>query len=338
LEAAAVAGCGPEIKNKGKEVPVITLSSLEDALAFLDRYAGEKEHEAPSVQFSGELAEITIDVDGPRYHASIPSELARGLWEYQEALYRAVTLVLYEVEDIRRLTEEQRKDFELVFAVSEGSTDLVAKLKDFLAKLGEGFLTMESKHKGYTLVAIAVVLSTGWGAVTVLEAHASSKKEEIKAQAQIALEQEKTRQFEVLARVSQQSAVAAFSKAAEEGAKAIVRRAPDATQVRIGRTNIDRSDIEEVNRRSAIEKATAEIVQENFSVIATSSRDASATRYWLARKDGSEFSVVLSHEDFEVAALEKIWAAARDRKPIALEVNLTMSRGTIRAAQIIKVL
>lgn len=317
----------------------VTVSTLEDALQFLSDYAGEKESEAPDVIFEGEIAQIRIDIDGARYHSTIPGELARGLWEYQEAMYKAVAFALYGVEDIRRLTNAQRHEFELLFEVKDGSTDLIAKLKDFLAKLGEGFLTMDSKHKAYVLVAVAVMLSSGWAATAIVESQAAVKKEEIKAQLIVRQEEEKTRQFEVLGKVANaNSVVATFSKASEEGARSIVRSTPDATKIKIGRAKIDRSDIEEINQRSPKDKATAEIIQEDFRVFGAFARDASATKYVLARRDGTEFTVIVNHEDHSPADLEKIWAAARDRKPISLEVNATLIRGAIRAAQIVKVL
>lgn len=317
----------------------LTLSTLEDALAYLAEYSGDKEQDSPDIVFAGELAEIRVDISGERYHSSIPAELARGLWEYQEAMYKAVAFALYGVEDIRRLTQAQRMEFELVFRVGEGSTDIFAALSDFLGKLGGGFLTMDSKHKAYVLVAIAVVLTSGWAATTIAESQSAIKKEEIKAQTTIQQEHEKTRQFEVLAKIATTNAVVnTFSKASEEGAKAVVRSVPDAKEVKIGRVKISRSDIEEVNARASKEKATAEIIQDDFRVFGAYARDASATKYILAGRDGTEFSVVVSHEDHTAAELDKIWAAARDRKPLSLEVNLTLIRGAVKTAQIVKVL
>lgn len=324
-------------RRKTKEFMSVTLSTLEDALSYLAEYENTQET-APPVVFEGELAQLEIDVEGERYHSSIPAELARGLWEYQEAIYKAVAYTLYGVEDIRRLTMAQREEFELVFEVSKGSTELIAKLKGFIDKLGEGFLTMESKHKAYVLVAITVALATGYTATTIVESQSKVKLDEIKASTQIALDLEKTRQFDVLAKAVNQGAALAFKKASEEGAKAIVGSTPDAKEVKIGRTRINRSDIEEFNQRAVKEKSRAEIVQEDFRVFGTFAKDASATRYILARKDSTEFPVVVSHDDLSSTDIEKIWAAARDRKPISLEVNLTIQRGSIKAAQIVKVL
>ena len=197
---------------------------------------------------------------------------------------------------------------------------------------------MDSKHKAYVLVAVAVMLSTGWAATSIIESQATVKKDEIKANLTIRQEEEKTRQFEVLGKVaSANNVVAAFAKASEEGARSVVRSTPDAENIKIGRAKINRLDIEEVNQRAVKDKATADIIQEDFRVFGAYAKDASATKYVLARKDGTEFAVLVSHDDHPASDLEKIWAAARDRKPISLEVNATIIRGTIKAAQIVKV-
>lgn len=318
-------------------MPITVLSSLEQALAYLDRYA-ENKADAPEVEFEDELSRVSIHIDGERYDSSVPAELARGLWEYQEAIYRAVALTFYGASDIRRLTSEQQQQFELVFKVKHGSTDLTAHLDKFLKILGDGFLTMDSKHKAYVLVAIAIVLGTGYTVPNIVESQSKIKQEEFKANAQISIEQEKTRQFEVFGRAINDGAAAAFKKASEEGARAIVNRSSDAKKVSIGRVNLDRTDIEEVNQRATKEKATAEIIQDDFKVHGTNSRDAGSTRYILAMSNGAEFPVVVNHEDVSSTDLEKIWAAARDRKATGLEVNITYHRGAVRSAQIIKVL
>jgi hypothetical protein len=324
----------------------VQIATVGEALNFLEAYQNAEEGTTPTVSFAGEMAELHINVDGARYNATIPAELARGLWEYQEAIYKAVAFALYGVEDIRKLTWEQKSQFELVFAVAEGSTDLMAPLKEFFGKLGEGFLTMESKHKAVVLVAIAVVLALGWGAHAVIESSTAAKKEEVllqieqersKQQAQAG--QQTTKQIEIMAGLVKEAAVVGnFAKANEEGTRAIARRAPDANQIKVGRARMSSDEIQEVNRRSQMERATAEIVEEDFRVFGTYARDASATKYTLARRDGSEFNVVVNHDDLPSGDLEKIWAAARDRKPIALQMNLTLLRGKVTSAQVVRVL
>ena len=92
----------------------IAINSLEDAIAFL-----QANDDNAAYTLAGEFFQLKIKVDGARYHSSIPGELARGLWQFQEALYKAVAFSLHGVEDIRKLTAEQREDFEPMFPLMQ---------------------------------------------------------------------------------------------------------------------------------------------------------------------------------------------------------------------------
>lgn len=325
-----------------------TLSSVVEAIQFLEAYQ-DSDSDLPDVNFAGELAVFTANIEGKNYNSTVPAELARGLWEFQVELYRAVAFALYGIDDIRKLTTEQRAAFQLVFEVSQGSTDLMAPLKAFFEKLGDGFGTMDSKHKTITLVALALVLATAWGATHIIDTQTEAKKEEIKAKTEIARietsarseidkEREKTAQFELFNHATQQDAVIArFTKATEEGTKAIIKAASDATKIRVGQVVFSRADIQEVNQRAAKERAEAKILDDEFSIVRVEFREDS-TRIWLASKSNQEFPVTLIEEDFDANSLQKIWAAAQNRRMIKLIVNATVIRSQIRSAQIVKVI
>lgn len=313
------------------------LSSTEEVVTFLSSGAIE-ELSFDDIDISGELAQFTLKFDGKNYNSTVPSELARGLWEYQEEIYRAVAFALYGFDDIRKLTTEQRANFQLVFEVSEGSTALLASLTKFLEKLGEGITTMESKDKAKTIIAVALIMTLVWGATSVVEAQSTVKKEEIKAGLSVSQEQERTKQFQVITDLAKYNPVAErFSKASEEGAKAIIKGASDATKIKLGKVSFDKAEIQEVTQRATKEKATAQILTESFIVLGAEFREKTSTKFWLA-KEGAEFPVQIIDEDIDADSLKKLWEAARNRKPIELEVNVTIIRGKIKSGQVIKVL
>lgn len=314
----------------------IQLNTVEDALAQLVAIAA-LDHFDEEISFGGELGSITFSITGRQYHGSIPGELARGLWEYQEELYRAAAFALSGSNDIRKLSQAVRDTLELVFEVREGSTDILAKLDTFIKALGEGFITMESKHKATVLICLAIILGGGVLGYKALDDSATLKQEEVKASLQVQLEQEKTRQFQLFSGLAaSDKVVSRFDKASEDGTRSVIRSASDAESIKVGRIEFDRSDIEEVNQRAARTASDAVVLDEDFRVLAAEAKLADSTKYMLASTLG-EFSVIVHHSEFSPAELDKLWAAAKGRANIRLEVSVTKNRDTIKAAQIVSV-
>jgi hypothetical protein len=322
-----------------------TLTTVEEALAYI---AGEHSDDE-IVKFAGALASFHAHIDGENYHASVPAGLARGLWELQEELYRAVAFALYGDESFKRLTEEQKEKYELVFQVSEGSSDLLAPLENFFKELGEGFKNMDSAHKMKTLIAIAVILAVAWGGVTVYQSLAESKQKiaEVEAESKdkqgvrdlvLAQEAAKTEQFKLIADIAKRDPVAGrFAKATENGTRAIIKGASDATHIKIGAANFNRDAIVEVNQRAAKEAAQAQIVTDEFRVVRGDARDGGVTRFWLVSPAGTEFSGIVIDEDFDAKGLNQLWEAFRGRSKLTLEINTTVVRGQIKNASILRV-
>lgn len=316
---------------------MVVLSTVEEALKFLADI--ENQVEVEEVSFSGELDRFHLTIDGERYHSSVPGELARGLWHLQEAIYSAAAFALTGESDIRKLTSEQRSNFELVFEVKEGSSDFWASLGKFFEGLGEGFVNMDSKHKAITLVLSAVIVAGGVTAWKALDANAEAKKEEVKAELAFQLEEQKTRQFELIARATAGNPIAQkFEQAVTEGTKAVTRGAPDAEELRIGRVSFDSDDIKETNRRAQRTPTTSTVIEENFRVFTVNVREPGVAKYVLAGIETGEFVASLEETNFSVEEIQRVLDAAQHRREIRLEVLTTVRKGTIQGAKILQVL
>ena len=312
-----------------------TISTLDEALAFL----ASPDYDA-TIELTGALAQLHIEVDGARYHSTMPGELARGIWDLQEALYKAAAFALTGSDDIRRLSAPQRQQLELVFVVKDGSTDLLANLQGFFTALGEGFKTMDDRTKAKTLIAIAAIV-TGylWGD-SLLEGYFTQQGRLLDAQARQALSDGENARLKIVRdMIAEQRTVARFDEAMDAGARAIARGAQDASSLRIGPQQIDSAQIQYVNQRAARVPSTSVTVTESFAVFQADTHSHESTRYMLGRPDGSEFAVTVIHEAFSADDLEKLWTAARQRQRIELEVTITTNKdGVVRNAQIISVL
>jgi hypothetical protein len=316
-----------------------TLASAEEALHLLEELQAGKS-QVTVIELSGELKALEVNIRGAAYHGTVPGELARGLWEFQEALYKAAAFAINGEDDIRRLTTAQRQGLELVFEVHEGSTELIVEVTKFINTLSGGLASMDDQTKMIVLISVALILAVGVVAWKALDVSAQRKKDELLKDADVALEREKTRQFEIFAQVAGSvPAVQKFERAAEEGTRAIIRSASDADDIKIGRVKFDSDDIQEVVQRAPRVKSQAEVVEDVFHVFGTDTRMVDATKYILSRHNGNqEFPVTISHGDLSGDEIARLWEAARSRKPIRLEVALTTNRGVVKAAQVVAVL
>lgn len=314
----------------------IALSSAEEALAYLERL----EHGLlpDDIVFDGELAWLHIKIDGPRYHATVPGELARGLWQFQEAVYSAAAYALTGVGDIRKLNAEQRSALELVFEVKEGSSDLWAALSGFLEKLGEGFANMDSLTKSRVIIVVALIVAAGYGFGKSADVFGDVRKEEVKAHQVVALEEQQTKQMEVFTKALAESRAAQkFDEAVTEGTKAIARSAPDATQIDVGRTKLDAEKIQELNRRAPRVATVPDVLDLKFRIFKVDVREPGVAKYVLSGEGTGEFVATINEANFSSTELAKVLEAARMREEIRLEVLIGRSKGEIRSAQIMQV-
>jgi len=316
---------------------LVTLNTVEEAIACLARL--QDGEDIGKVEFAGELSGLHIKVDGDKYHATVPGELARGLWQFQAEVYEAAAYALTGQSDIRRLTSEQRSDLELIFKVKEGSSDFWAALGGLFERLGEGFKDMDGAHKARTLILIALIVAGGYGFGKGAEVFRDIRKDEEATRVTEIREAAQTEQIKVFADAIAQSTIAQkFDQAMTKGVKDIVRSAPDAREIKAGRTVIDADDIQELNRRATRVTSTADVLDLQFRIFKVDVRDVGVAKYVLAGSGTGEFVATLNEADFTKDELVKILEAAQKREDIRLAVVVTRRHGEIRSGQIVQVL
>lgn len=312
----------------------VAISNLREALEFVTVSGGDAD-----VTFSNELLCLRVVIGGERYKGTVPAELARAIWEFQEALYKSAAFVLHGDNDARKLTAEQKLKLELVFSVKEGSTDMESTINGLVDVVKGALSDMDPKLRAKVLVAIVVIVAGGALGWKMLDQNAEVKKAEIAAQLEVGKEVEQTKRLTLFKEfASQNLAVSKFEEAATVGGRAIVRSVQDADAVAIGATKFDKDEVKEVNRRAARVRSASSTVTAKFRIYAAESRLDASTRYVLAGSTLEEFPVVVNHEDFSAADLERLWIAARDRKEIELNVAVTQRKNKVISANLMKVI
>ncbi|GLR63230.1 hypothetical protein [Marinospirillum insulare] len=314
----------------------LTLSTLDDLLVQLRRIMEEPDYHPPEkIDFSGDLSRIRLYFKGENYKNSLPSSCIKGLWEYQQSLYRGAASLLYGSDRITRLTKDDLKNLELVFKVSEGSIDLTALITGFVGSIAEGFKTMDSKDKSRTIILVVALMATGWAAVNIHETYQKTQQANIEAHVKAVDQQERSRQFEVMAGlVKQNEQLQSFSHHLAEGGRAIIKGAGDAEQVKIGYAQFEKDEIQEINQRSSRSQANAQVYNEKVKIIRIEPK-GSLTRVTFSRNDGEELTALIEDEQVDNQDLEVIWEAARSRTHVRLQFSVTRAGDSVRGTQFI---
>jgi len=333
-----------EEPDAGGALTITSLEQLKDLVARIDR--GEEIHYPDQVIFAGEVAAIELSVDGPQFHQSVPGSFARGLWGFQEEIYRAVAVSLYGTDDLRRLSREDFENFNLVFKVTEGSTGLGATITDFMAQLSKGLSEMDDAHKLRAILGVATVLTTGYAVHNIGDAHYQAQVKKIEVEGQVRLEEVRseaeTRRLAEVAQivdslVGRDPSVQAFKHATAEGTKHALKSAPNAAAATYGVTSFDQDAIKEITARSARESTDRVTVTDLFMV--TGHRrppGADVARFSLSNRDG-EISAIVDLSDAGPLSEEqqaRFWEAVQEQKMIYLQVTVSSKGGVVKQAVI----
>ena len=169
-------------------IPVANEDQAWEALrGILD---GTIDPETSQLDFSAaEWVNFHVNYKGPKLQRTLTPSLMLGIVEYQRSLYRAIALVTKGDSRITKLTDDEKDEFELLFTVEEGSTDLLAKAQEIIdAVSGKVFDNMTSAHKMICVLVIALLFFGSQG----FEAYLSSSAEVRKIEAQADRDKELT--------------------------------------------------------------------------------------------------------------------------------------------------
>lgn len=306
---------------------LINLSTAEEAEGLLRRLLDEKgtcSVDPQKIKFSGVLSAISFKIEGERYHGTLPANLARGIWEFQQEIYRSVAFSITGIDDIRKIGGSL-DPYTLVFKVSDGSSLFEALTDGLVDALKGGFVNMDSKHKAIVIISSVLILTTGAGLHSIAADY-------IDAGRQVDLEAQKTDQMKLIADAAKSvPSVNRWIDASENGAKSIVKAASDAISIEIGTVKIEQSQIQEINSRAARDTSDTAPVEGSFLIIGFKRQGQGIARFTLASKDG-EFPAVLDEEAFEEDQLNRFWAAAQHNSSIHLQIQITRIGGIVRRA------
>lgn len=302
------------------DVLELVIGSEQQAIdAFHKALDGGFDNLSVLIRFDG-WPSLDIDVKGDRYHSSLPSGMLKGLSDYQAAIYRAYASIVYG-RSAKSLTEDDRKEVELVFEVAEGSTETKADLEEALTKLGEKAIEkMTGKQLvvtilGGALLACGYFTSTHW----------------MDAQVDIATEQSKAAL--VTSVLAQNEHLAQLQADVAKAAMNVIKGAYDADQISIGDVTLTRDQIQAINQRSR-ENSAVQRIDGKFEVLQLK-RLEDRWRVVLYSEVSGQVQTDLFKGQNAVACLDELTAAFKNNTTVELLVLGRYKGGAIQSATIL---
>lgn len=157
----------------------IAIESQEDAWEVLQRLMdGKINVDETSINFSqASWVNFHLNYKGSGFNQTLTPSVMAGIVEYQRHLYQVIALLTKGDPKVSRLTDDEKDSFELVFKVSEGSTDLFAKAQEIIDGIGgKVFDNMTSTHKMICVIVVALLFFGHYGFSTYLENNLELKK------------------------------------------------------------------------------------------------------------------------------------------------------------------
>jgi hypothetical protein len=141
-----------EITRQGEDLQCV-IRSEDDAFEILRRVeAGEFDNRAVIPRFEGWPSdEIVFWLDDE--HEVLTAPMLEALLAYQAGLYRSFLLVTDDTTNLRGLSDEERREYEMRFKVGEGCTKLIPNWTD----IAEKFISRVVANMTGTQITITVI-------------------------------------------------------------------------------------------------------------------------------------------------------------------------------------
>lgn len=260
---------------------MITLSTAEEATKYLNSLILNEVEADLDINFAGELEFISITITGKDFHHSITGELARGIADFQDEIYKAAKFAFYGREGRIQLEPDSKQLLEFNFTVNEGSSDLETPTNTVAKGLSSGLSHMESKHLAITIIAAALILTTGFVGYTISNNYSKNQETtQIEATKSTQQKEETIRQQQIINGYNElaktlksappevKKIIQRVDKATQEGNIKVLRSVPRAEKVSINGYEYDHEFISYLRARAPRSLAESVDVTDKFRVFA----------------------------------------------------------------------
>jgi hypothetical protein len=294
---------------------------------------------------SAKWAKIHLNYKGDNFHQTVTASMMQGMLEYQYAFYRIIALILRDDPKITRLTGPERDEFELVFRVAEGSSDVEASADDQITKMvtkALGKMTGKQILIGLLSVSLIYFGSQSFANYLDHEVEKSKIESQLKEKNQLyefldGVLKEKAENTKLLHDAYNKSEIAKAagdynSKAVDE----IIRNSGSAEKISIQGISIKNDVIRELTKSSR-SRSKDVVIKDMFTVTAVESDDVNNFTVRLERVSTSEVIVAILEDPLLAARHQKaIQTAEWSGRAVMVHLKARQVGDNVRDAKILK--
>lgn len=344
---------------------VVRIDGEEDAWRVLSDLLSDKINADDIVLDFGEAAwaKVHLNFKGEIFHQTVTASMMRGMVEYQSAFYRIAALLIKDDDRTNRLTDQEKDEFELVFKVEEGSSELNADAAEQIrGVLGKCVDKMNGKQVLIATISVALLFFGSPLVVnylnndlektrieTAFKEETARIEAETKRQGNASTErrdtlqvikdlvQENKRKTDLLERAYKESPVAKRAgELSREAVDEILRNSSKADEVTIQGTVLQQNLIREITR-SQRSSSKDVIIKDHFLVIGVESEDDYSFVVRLERVSSGEVIVATLEDPLLSAKHHKaIQQAEWKRRPVMVHISARQVGDSIKDAKILR--
>lgn len=283
---------------------------------------------------------LTIKLTGEGYESTITSDMAVALVELQHAMNRSYARLVHQSGNSRTLTADERDSIKFKAKVDKGSSLVEINLGEWAEKLSVALVEkMSPELVVLSVVGVAAVAGSTLAYKWYLRHKSEDKKVEADMQSRVAMSQEETRRYDILAkaltaRPEIDHARQDFDLARTE----ILKSVADAETVTVSGIPLDNATAHAVARAKRSETKDIQL-NGNYQILRVDWHQEDEVRLKVLGCDAPHREFIASFRDQsleheQIALMQKAeWA----RRKVYLSINATELRGEITTATIIGV-
>lgn len=156
----------------------IRIANIKQLTEYSEKFDDEKFIAETRFDFS-ECENIKIHIKGEKFESSINSNIIKALLILQDEIYREYAQVVYEKNDLRKLSVEEKEKLQLYFKITNGSTFIeivVPQLFDAIISVVQDLPNITNKEELIAKISLEIAITVFKILYEVFKKNLSTKK------------------------------------------------------------------------------------------------------------------------------------------------------------------